>query len=72
MKYRIVINIFLDPDKIDDAKKIYQFIKQHRALFKTIRKGLANEERSFIRIEKCYHDEDPPRPCEVIEEIFSD
>jgi len=29
-----------------------------------------NEERGSILLEKCYHDEDPPRPCEVIEQEF--
>lgn len=31
-----------------------------------IHPGEINEERGFILIEKCYHDEDPPKPCEVV------
>jgi len=27
------------------------------------------EEKSFIQLEECHHDEDPPMPCKIIERI---
>ena len=35
----------------------------------TINPGDINEEVGFITTEKCYHDEEPGRPCEIIEEL---
>jgi len=70
MKYRVSLSIILE--EYDDAKKIYDFLKRHGHLMITIRKGEPAEERSTIRLEKHYHDEDPTRPCEVIEEFESE
>jgi len=32
----------------------------------TINPGQPNQERGFILIERCYHDETPPRPCDLL------
>lgn len=32
----------------------------------TLNPGMPSEERGFIIVEKCYHDEDPTKPCEII------
>ena len=69
IKYKVSLNIILD--NYEDAKKIYDFLAQHKKLFKTIRKGEPNEERSVITLEKHYHDEDPSRPCEILEKLES-
>jgi len=33
----------------------------------TINPGQSNQERGYITLEKCYHDEAPTRPCETLE-----
>jgi len=38
----------------------------------TINPGQAPEEKGYIKTEKCYHDEDPTKPCEAIEEHYTD
>lgn len=38
----------------------------------TINPGQANEEIGYIITEECYHDEDPAKPCEIIEEQYTD
>jgi len=70
MKYRLTFTIFLDGE--EDAEKIFRFIEEKRGIFRTIKKGMPEEERSSVRLEKCYHDEEPPKPCEVIKEFTSD
>jgi hypothetical protein len=70
VKYRISLSIIVD--SYDDAKPLYDFLAKARALFRTIRKGEPNEERSLLILEKHYHDEDPSKPCEVLESISSD
>jgi len=37
----------------------------------TINPGQPNEEKSRILWQRCYHDDDPTKPCEVIEEHTS-
>lgn len=32
-----------------------------------INPGLPNEERGFISTEQCFHDEDPLKPCKLLE-----
>lgn len=34
-----------------------------------VNEGTANEERGYIETENCGHDEDPPKPCNVVERI---
>lgn len=31
-----------------------------------INPGQENEERGYIMVEKCYHDEDPAKPCDLL------
>jgi hypothetical protein len=66
----VSLNVILDD--YDTAKKIYDFLKQNGRLMRTIRKGEPAEERSRIALERHYHDEDPTRPCEVIESFESE
>jgi len=70
MKYRLTFTIFLESEA--DAETIFRFLEEKRGIFKTIKKGEPEEERSSVRLEKCYHDEEPPKPCEVIKEFTSD
>jgi len=70
MKYRVSLSIILD--KYEDAKKIYDFLAEHGHLFSTIRKGEPAEERSRITLEEHYHDDDPTKPCVVLESMESE
>jgi len=70
MKYRLTFTIFIDDES--DAERIYRFLEDKRGIFKTVNKGKPEEERSSVRLERCYHDEEPPKPCEVIKEFTSD
>jgi len=70
LKYRVSLAILLD--RYEDAKEIYNFLARRRHLFKTIRKGTPAEERSLIMLEENHHDEDPPRPCKVLESLKSE
>jgi len=70
LKWRIRADIILDAE--GEAMGIFASLKDKRGLFVTIRKGEPNEERSTASVEKCYHDEDPTKPCEIIETIESE
>jgi len=70
MKYRVSLSIIVN--KYEDAKKIYNFLAKHERLFLTIRKGEPAEERSRIALEEHYHDEDPTKPCVVLESMESE
>jgi len=67
VKYRIVAEIILDSEV--QARGALEILKWFRGLMLTIRAGEPAEERSRILLERHYHDEDPSRPCEVIEEV---
>jgi len=70
MKYRVWLNIILDA--YEDAKKVYDFLAEYKPFMRTIRKGKPAEERSRITLAECYHDEDPTRPCQVLEKFESE
>ena len=64
MFYRVRIDLaFADsanPGKIRDyGKKLLK----HAII---INEGQINEERGYIMVEKCYHDEHPTKPCELL------
>lgn len=64
MFYRIRIDLaFTDKDPCDDILD-----KALGALDDAlvINSGQPDEERGYITLEKCFHDEDPSKPCEVI------
>lgn len=67
MIYRIRIDLaFTDKDPCDD---ILDKARDHLAQAIVINPDQLDEERGFITLEKCYHDENPARPCEVIEHL---
>jgi hypothetical protein len=70
MKYRAWISFIADDE--ETARTVFNAAKGLRSRMRTVRKGEPAEERSFIILEKHYHDEDPSKPCEVIEEYWSD
>lgn len=66
MIYRIRIDLaFINPG-------VYEGLKGHalgildKAI--VINQGEPDEERGYIQIEQCHHDEDPNLPCELLEE----
>ena len=64
MFYRITIDLaFTDQDSIAD---ILDKALGHLDNAITINPGQENEERGSIRTLKCYHDENPSKPCEQI------
>jgi len=68
--YRIDITVFIKD--VEDVKKIYQYLKKFRDKYNTVNKGKINVEYSVLRLHKCYHDESPTKPCEIIDEWRSD
>lgn len=67
MKYRVRTDLSFDKesdarDFMEDSK-----IKANKAV--SVNEGNINEEISYCDIEKCYHDENPTKPCEKIERV---
>jgi len=70
LKYRIDARILLDT--YEDAKRLYDLIGTFKPLMRTIKEGRIGEERSYVILHRCPHDESPPEPCEIIEKIESE
>lgn len=67
MIYRIRIDLaFTTKDPCDD---ILDKARDHLAQAIVINPDQPNEERGYITLERCYHDEAPSKPCEVIEHL---
>lgn len=64
MFYRIKIDLAFtnDDSPFDILEKALDVIDQAIV----INPDQDNEERGYVTLEKCYHDEDPTKPCEVI------
>jgi hypothetical protein len=71
MKWRITQTLILDEADEAEALRLFQNLKDKKGKFKTINKGKDNEEKSILQLERCYHDESPTKPCEIIERIES-
>ena len=67
MKYRVVIDIAFDREV--DAKELFDLVKSKRIKLQIINEGKQNEEMLMANYHKCYHDEEKPKPCEIIEQI---
>jgi len=70
VKYRISCDLFLESES--DANALLRYLEDYRNLFQTIKKGQADEQSSMISLERCYHDEPEPAPCEMIYTWTSD
>lgn len=64
MIYRARIDLAFTEEK--EARKAIEKALDVFPLSIPINPGTINEERGFITIEKCYHDEDPSKPCETL------
>jgi len=70
MKYRLTITLFIDDE--ERAEDIFRFLEGRKALFRSIKPGSPDELKSLVRLERCYHDEEPVKPCELLKEFTSD
>lgn len=64
MFYRVRIDLAYPQDT--NPKAIEAHTKPLMAQAVIINPGQPNEEKGYITLEKCYHDEDPAKPCEII------
>jgi len=62
MKIRIQADFVLDPTDISSRDAVTTVFQQ----IKSKLQGLSALEYSQVTIQKCYHDEVPPKPCEVV------
>lgn len=69
MLYRITIDLSFV--KAASAHAVKKTTLDHFKNAVTINPGELNEEKGFIVVQNCYHDETPPSPCEIIEEHFT-
>ena len=68
MLYRVRLDLAFDAEDISQAI----FDKAKQVLSKAVKiasQDNAEGEPSFMEIHKCYHDEDPSKPCEIIRRI---
>lgn len=65
MFYRIRVDLAYPVDI--NPKAILAFTKDLMANAIIINPSQLNEERGYITLEQCYHDEDPTKPCDIIE-----
>ena len=67
MKYRVRLDLILDNDKLALANTIYnQLFTQLKDNARVI---TLTDEKSFLELEECHHDESPPQPCQILERI---
>ena len=67
MFYRITLDCnVVNPQHIDAIKAGLKLLFQQAI---TVNPGQPHSERSFITVQRCYHDETPAEPCQVIEHV---
>lgn len=64
MFYRVTANLHFTIQ--DEANDFYHDCELALAKAQTINPGQLNQETGAIILQKCYHDENPNQPCEVI------
>ncbi len=64
MKYRVIANLFFDTEA--DAKKVFDEMTLLEGKINNINEEKVNPEISSFNYHKCYHDEEPSKPCEII------
>ena len=68
MLYRVRLDLAFDTENVPQAI----FDKAKAVLVKAVKLATGLNypgETSYIEIHKCYHDETPARPCEIIKRI---
>jgi len=64
MFYRVTMQLAFF--KQDEAKDFYHDGEVAMPKSKVINPGQPNEEKGYIRLEKCYHDQDPVLACQIL------
>lgn len=67
MVYRLVVNMNFDYEH--DADNIIDKALDSLEQAIIINPGQNNEERGYIELQQCFHDEDPTTPCVVLKHI---
>ena len=67
MKYRVKIDLSFEEES--DAKALMDYAKTLTGKATNINEDKDNAEISFCEYHKCYHDEIPRKPCELIEKV---
>lgn len=70
MIYRIRIDLAFDSQGVAQGLENHAlgvFPQAH-----TINPGQDEEEKGYIIVEECYHDETPHQPCDVLSEHYTD
>ena len=62
MKIRFDLCLILDPTDVPAKDALVNYMEN----LKPKLERLNLEETSYIQVQKCYHDETPVKPCEVI------
>lgn len=68
MLYRVRIDLCFNAEETPQAI----FDKAKQVLLKAVkiaRQGEPTGEISFIEVHRCFHDEEPTKPCEIIKRI---
>lgn len=65
MFYRVRADLaFTEEDEAYDFAHDCEIVLEKASI---INQGAQNEERGYFQLEKCYHDEDPAKPCELLD-----
>lgn len=64
MIYRITLDLSFE--SLDPALDIWDKAMDHEDQAVNIRPGQDSEERGFLKLVECRHDEDPLAPCEEL------
>lgn len=66
MLYRITLDLAFE--QLDPTGDIFDKALDALDKAKVIQPHQIDEERGYIKLAKCYHDEDPNRPCDILAE----
>lgn len=69
MKYRVRIDLSFS--ERDPAEDIYEKALEVFPEARTTNEGSEQEEIGYLRLERCYHDEDRSKCCDLIEQYLT-
>jgi len=69
LKWRVRADVILADER--RARRLFEAVEEYMRWAETIRPGEPAEEKSWVGLEQCRHDEEPPGPCEEIERVES-
>lgn len=70
MFYRVVVNLNFNREDIPErAYRDARWLLQNAIV---VNPGQPNEERGYIELQQCFHDEDPTRPCVILRHVEPD